>query len=217
MRIIVTTCDRYAHILPTFAKAFVRAWPDCPWPVHILWMTADLSRGQTRLGPIVDQWGIWRLQDRGWAATFLNFLGNSTEPFLLLMEDYILDAVDPALLQACDLLMDAISDVGMIRVHPVPGPTLPWNNGHGPIGLIDNAEPYAISLQPAIWRPEVCRDLFDPAEDVWRTEINGSVRALDYRRYIFLGTKESACGYRGLMRRGLVDPDTRAWVAANLK
>lgn len=194
MRIIVTTCPAYAHILPTFAKAFHRAWPpDFPWTATFV--------------------GAFH-PDLGWANNLLSYLGDDDEPFLLLLDDFVLDAVDPILLSVAAEHI-TLPEVGMVRVHPCPGPTLPWP-GNPALGEIDKAEPYAISLQASIWRPQVVRDLFAAGEDAWQTETQGSVRARDYTRYKFLGTRRSAVGYRELMRRGQIIAEAQAWVEANL-
>lgn len=213
MRVIVTTSLKYAHIIPTFVQAFLRAWPGCPWPVQVLYS------GEQREYPHLPQgWSTHVTNDLGWTSSLLGFLGYSDEPFLLLLDDYILDAVDKGLLYHAAQWMTTPA-IGMVRVHPCPGPTLawPWRTGKPyKFGEIDKAEPYAISLQAAIWQPQVCRDLFIPTENPWQTEIDGSKRAKGYDRFTFIGTVESAVGYRELMKRGAEIPETRAWVDANL-
>lgn len=217
MKIIVTTCAQYAHIMPDFALAFVRAWPDCRWPVTIMAAEPDPESNLfTPYSPrgMPSNWEHLVCKDLGWAANLLGLISLDDEPFLLLFEDYILDAVDAPVLEACARIIEDIQGIGMIRVHPVPGPTLPWISH---IGEIDKAQPYAISFQAAMWRPAVLRDLLRPDEDPWRSEINGSARAIGYDRFRFLGTKESALGYRNLMRRGQEQSDVRAWIEANLR
>lgn len=217
MRALITTCAKYAHIMPTFARAFQRVWPVCPWPVTVL------HAGQSEAESIPNLPADWQqhfTNADGWAASLLEYLGDSDEPFLLLLDDYILDALDHRLISAAARWFEVAPDIGMVRVYPCPGPTWPlswWGYTESDFGSIDKREPYAISLQAAMWRPQVCRDLFRASENPWQTEISGSVRAQTYRTYKFIGTKQSAIGYRELMKRGAEIPDTRAWIEANLK
>lgn len=223
MRILVTTCDAYGHIMPAFARAFVRAWPDNRYPVTVLWAGEDCRPWMEALADLpepVKDWRLFQMPDMGWSANLIWYLDRTARqesgPFVLLLDDYILDAVNTRLVGlAAHLISHPESPYGMIRLHPVPGPTLP--TALPDIGMIDNERPYAISLQPAIWKPEVITDLFRSNEDAWTAEISGSQRAIDYARYDFAATWQSAIGYRGLMRRGgLVDADTQAWIEANL-
>lgn len=214
MKIVVTTCDRYAWIIPDFIRAFLRAWPDCPWRVDLVWGRSD---ARPLAEPwIPNGWSIYATPDVTWAANLLAFLDLGDEPFLLLLEDFILDTVDDKRLRAIAKIFDHAPDVGLVRVHPCPGPTLPWHGTVDPLGVIDKKEPYAISLQATMWRPQVIRDLFRTYENPWQTEIEGSKRAADYDAYTFLGTKESAIGYRELMRRGVEVLETRHWIQSNL-
>lgn len=216
MRIIVPTCHKYLeHIAPVFTKAVRRAWPDFPWPMTML-LANETGKPYGLFTPLRDtpRFRVVYTVDHGWASNLLNFLGDSDEPFLLLLDDYILDVVDHRLLELAVQAIE-LSTVGMVRVHPCPGPTLDFPFSPE-LGEIDKREPYAISLQAAIWKPQVIRDLFRHGEDPWQTEIDGSRRAAGYSGFHFLGTKASAIGYRELMKRGQVVPETQAWCEANL-
>lgn len=212
MHILVTTCDRYSHIVPLMLKYWRRAWPDCPHDLEIL--------GCTQIPEGVAQYAKVTLigEDKGWASNLLTWIGNRDEPFILLLEDYIIQSVDVRLMaKACEAIQ--IKTVGQVRLIPLPGPpTKKWRDDDD-LGEIDKSVEWAISLQAACWKPQVWRDLIVPGESPWTVETHGSQRAkAGYDKFVFLGCHEWALTYRmgGLMNRGGVFPEVQRWVDEHL-
>ena len=201
MKIVVPTCDKYAWLIPLFLKYWRRAWPDCPFVLEIVGGTLPTEGADN----------VLLGEDRGWATNMLSYLGEGDEPILLMLDDYMTDSIDAGLVLIAAKLIEQ-PDIGMVRLYPCPGPTLPYSNE---FGEIDKHEPYGVSLQPAIWKPKVLCDVLLSGESAWDTEIQGSVRVRGYDAYKFIGTIKTAIGYRGYMRHGESVSETVAWVEAN--
>ena len=195
--ITIFTCDSYSHIVPLTIKYLDRAWSNHP-RVEIV----------TNTIPIESKYPVIYLgKDKGWCSNILAYVKDKTDPFILLCEEGILTEVDESLLQKA---FDAWTpDLGLLRLFPCPGPTLPWSED---IGEIDKALPYAISVQMSIWNPQTIRDIARPGETPWDFEIQGSQRALNYTPK-FLGTYHSALSYKEYTRRGKLNPDALKWIA----
>lgn len=206
LRVVVTTCDKQAHVVPLFVKYFQRAWPDCPFDVEFVGNT-KMPQEARRLGKVVLVG-----EDEGWSTSMLRYIGDSTEPFLLLLEDFFLaDVVRKPFQAAVEAILQP--NVGQVRVYPDPGPTLPWNNSEY-VGKIDKQKPYALSLQAAFWKPQVFRDLLVQGENPWQVETRGARRARSYGKYLFLGTYEKAVVYKEYLRRGEPIEETVKWMEA---
>lgn len=209
MKIAVITCDRYAWLCPLFLKYWQRAWPDCPYRLEVV--------GGTLPTPGADN--VLLGEDRGWATNMLSYLGESDEPILLMLDDYMTDSIDADLVGWAEKLIN-FPRVGLVRLYPCPGPTrtlwptLPELPADA-FGVIDKHEPYGVSLQAAIWRPQVLREVLRSGETPWETEIDGSVRVREYQQYEFLATFSSAIGYREYMKRGQPIVSTVDWVEAH--
>lgn len=204
MRVIVTTHDANAHIIPLFIQHFERVWPDCPHWVDLV--------GCTKMPEVASNYHVTLLGlDQSWSSNMLKFLGATTEPFLLLLEDFLLESIE---WDAFNEALAAISrpSVGQVRLRPCPGPTLPYSEN---LGRIDKSAPYALSLQAALWRPQVFRDLLIPGENPWQVETRGARRAKNYREYDFLGTWNWTVKYREFVRRGKLIGSTVNWLTDN--
>lgn len=205
MRVVVPTCDAHVYVVPIFLKYWDRAWPDCPGPMTIV--------SNTFVPPVRD--GIECVlvgPDEGWSATMMSYVEglDNDDPFMLILEDYIITEIDHQLLK--DVMNTAqLSTVGMVRLVPIPGPTIEIASVDT-IGIIDKSEPYAISLQAAIWRPQVLRDLLCTLENAWQFETQGSRRAATYHSYEFVGTYDHAMRYQNYLARGSPREEAVKWV-----
>jgi hypothetical protein len=142
------------------------------------------------------------------------------EPFLLLLEDYILYKSDMELFYECASTIEMYSTVGMIRLVPIPGPTQAWSDFRGRskrIGRLDKSThaSYCVSLQAAMWKPSVLWEVLEPDLNPWKTEGRGSRRIAQGKichQYQFLCTYKPALNYKNLLRRGKLDEDTLTWL-----
>lgn len=202
MKVCVFTCDKYVSLFPELVpltlKYLKRA--GMRYPIQIVTNTTTIDYDDVvYLGP-----------DRGWSNNLLKFVTDKTEPFILWLEEGICVEIDHRLL---DLAVEesAKSKVGLVRLYPCPGPTLPWSDE---IGEIDKSLPYAISCQVSIWHPNTLKDILRENETPWDFEISGSLRAKTYKPH-FLGTYKSAVSYKEYTRRGQLNPDAVEWIERN--
>lgn len=200
MRIAVFTFDGYAWTIAPFLKYFQRAWPECPYPVEIVTTEKRLPYSNvTYLG-----------KDEGFSSNLIKYVEGKTEPFLMFLGDFILCDPDLNILNAAIREIER-PDVAMVRVHPSPGPTLPWSDL---IGEIDTSLPYATCLASTIWKPWFIRDIARHGETAGQFEGAGKRIPKDYKFHL-LCTKNSAIGARNLMGRGLLAQETVEWMKNN--
>lgn len=200
MIICILTCDKYSHIVPLTLKYLERAWPG-HYPVEVVTNTKKIEHDNV----------VYLGEDRGWSNNLLKYVQDKTEPFILYLEECILVEVDRFLINEC-VQASRDPDVGLVRMYPCPGPTLPYSEH---VGEIDKSLPYAISCQMSIWHPRTLRDILKKDETPWDFEIHGSHRAANYP-YKFLGSYKSAVSYKEYTRRGELNPDALDWMAKNV-
>ena len=210
MRIVTFSCSRYAWMRPYHEACFNRAWPNCPYPRE--WIQDDTQAG-------------WAMTYHRWAARA------GTEPTLVLLDDYMVDYVNTEAMRLAFEFCD-IGGVGCVRVRACPGPTLPYHielpvattfsqiDEYQRVGMmfgeIDKSLPYAVSLQAAVWRPDVLASLILPRWTPWQVEIEGSKHAA-LTSWKFLATREDGITYNELSVKGVTQPATLAKAKAILE
>jgi len=169
--ILIPSCDNYSDAWAPFFRLFFRYWPDPGYPIYLASNQKVFShRGVTtiRVGPDVD-----------WSANLISALDRIPESHLLvILEDYFL--TEPADLPAIDALFrhQCRSDVGYLRLYPCPGPREITGTvaGYG-IGIVERGGPYRTSLQAAIWKKSLLRNLLRAGESAWDFESGGTRRS----------------------------------------
>lgn len=227
MKLLIATCDAFQHVLPLTIRFLRSAWPgnECPYPIEVVTNTVkdEVDQLLRRDGLIdtVTYLGV----DAGWSNNMIKYLESSdmihtNEPFLLMLEDYIICHVEPAALNECINIIETHDNVGMIRLVPIPGPTINWNDYRGRnkiVGELDRSThtSYCMSLQIALWKPRTLYETLEPDMNPWKTEGRGSKRIA--RRQIcrnthFLCARESVFKYKNLLRRGKPDQEVMEWI-----
>ncbi len=174
----------------------------CPYPIEVVTNTLPIDY------PAVTYLGA----DRGWGNNLLAYLKDKTEPFIMWFEDGIAVYADWELVSLAEQEMQN-PGIGLVRLFPCPGPTLPWSEH---FGEIDKSLPYAISCQVSIWNPQTIRDILKPDETPWDFEIHGSQRALHYpKTFLSVWREHCAVSYKEYMRRGKLNPDAVEWIEKN--
>jgi len=212
IHVIITTCDKYSVVIPKTLTFFYRYWT-LPHRVTILGVTEGTLRIPVDLrdNPVS---AYYVKRDVSWSANLLRYLAtmDADEPFLLLMDDYIVFEVHNNLIQAAQDMI-RWDDVGCVRLVPWPGPTLPYDVEG--FGEIDKRLDYAISLQASFWKPQTFIDLLDRSWNPWQVELDGSKRARDYGAK-FIGCKTCAMNYKEYFERGHRRPIHADWVDERL-
>ncbi len=217
MRLTFVASDNLISAIPPALKAVKKMWPNCPYPIDVTYnaVAPDISAGDcdrllARPGP-----------DSDWIGGMAYYIKNHCpdEPFLLMLEDYIIVHVVP---ERIAIAAEAVSrpDIGMVRLVPTPGPTLPYDEH---MGQFDLTKPYATSLQASWWRPSTMLTILEAliargADSAWHFELEGSRLAQTLDLPIFLGLWRGKGGmsYQNLYRRGKRFPPAEEWIEENL-
>lgn len=206
--VVVFTCAKYSVLIPKWLTFFERTFP---LPYQLTYVVAGTNRITV---PSIYNKAATRfvtMRDNGMAANMLDYLADRVEPFLMLMDDFMLFEADAKLLQSAHTLIHA-DGIGCVRLVPWPGPTIEY---HPDFGEIDKSLEYAMSLQASFWKPQTFRDLLDRSWSPWQIELEGSKRAATYDRR-FIGCRQCAVNYKDYMLRGNRRPEHADWVDAHL-
>jgi hypothetical protein len=169
--ILVPSCDNYSDAWGPFFQLLFRYWPDPGYPVYLVSNLEEFRHPRViniRVGP-----------DTDWSSNLLSALDRIPESHLLIiLEDYFLvEPVDGGAIREL-FLHQCRSAIGYLRLYPCPGPREITENvvGYG-IGFVDKEVPYRASLQSAIWKKELLRNLARRGESAWDFEDAGSRRS----------------------------------------
>lgn len=209
MKVVCFTCDQYSYIVPSFVSIFHKVWPDCPWELEIV---TDYIRINVKEHVVYAQAGR-HFSDR--LIKYMDYHVGKHEHILVLLEDYILYALNRPLIMRALSMLQSDPNIGLIRLYPKPGPTMPYNDDPE-IGEINRNDLYPASFQPAIWRSDVFRGILSPGEDPWQTEEAGSWKARHMPENVrFLATREIALNYLNYCTKGILDANVTQWIKEN--
>ena len=162
MRVVVSTCDKYAHLLPGFAWCWNKYWGA---PVDVLGFTPPAG--------LPDNFTFHRLAEREtepW-STHLRpwFEACEDERILFLFDDYwLIKPIDLARVAWMEGIVAADADKGDLSnntagfSHVVLTPDLV---------LATQGAQYRSSTQPAIWRRDYLLRLLQPGWNPWEFEL----------------------------------------------
>jgi hypothetical protein len=213
--VVVFTCAKYAPLIPKFLTMFERTFP---LPYQLIYVVAGTNRVTVPRNYNREVTKFITMRDNDLASNMLDYLADKAEPFLMLMDDFMLfEANKDLLLRAWEIIHDPYH--GCVRLVPWPGPTIKWDWPE--FGEIDKSLEYAISLQASFWRPQTFRDLLDRSWSPWQIELEGSKRAASFHGEgaypkRFIGCKTCAVNYKDYMMRGNRRPEHADWVDANI-
>lgn len=169
LRVVTFACDLYADIAPAWEFCWSETWPDCPYPLTYVTNKQDLAvSGEVISIPGSDVRLGWRI--RRYVDEHCD-----TDLILIMMIDYLVYKVSPSLVEKAREFCSR-PDIGHVRLRPMPHPQLPFPDDEQ-FGRINKTRPYALSLQPGIWKAELIRALCRDEENPWHTETRGSGRA----------------------------------------
>ena len=182
--IVVTTCPKYAHLLPT-QRACMERLPAFAG-AHVTVLGAD--------------------HDEGWTVNLLRFLWarKNDKPFILLLDDYMLATADGERLGIAEEFF-LLRDVGCVRLFPCPGPDVGMNETKA-FGWISRTAPYSVSLQAAAWKPSCLLSFLRPQWLPWDVETRGSqaVYTMPWS-WVSCSRGYEALWYYNVMHRGVRD------------
>lgn len=157
MKIAMISCEAYRDCWLPFAKLFDRYWTNCRFAMDVI------SDGPRRLS---------------WCQALSDYAGKTTEPILLLQEDFLFDAPVQIDLVEHGLRLLESTGAGCVRLHPMPGGDTEFGDPF--FRLVDRAAPYRVSCQVGIWDPKflwrIAHRLTTPADfELTGTEISRSM------------------------------------------
>jgi hypothetical protein len=194
MKIITFACDCYADIAPAWEFLLNDRWPDHP---EVVYVTNSVPLEVDGVAHYMKGTDI----ELGRRIRKLPYLYEDDELILVMMIDYLIQAINTELIEESRQLCET-KEIAHVRLRPMPHPSHPAPDGisNERFGLIDKSKPYALSLQPGIWRPndlaKCVRDKWSP----WHCETMGSKHTKRIPGY-FLSTRQPAIVHLNYYRR----------------
>lgn len=185
MKIITFACDCYADIAPAWQYLINTNWPDHPEVIYV-----------TNSVPLEVDGTVHYFKgddlELGRRIRKLHSLHDDGELTLVMMIDYLVQLVNVELIDEARRLCER-DDVAHVRLRPMPHPSHPAPDGisNDRFGLIDKSKPYALSLQPGIWRLADLAKCVRDNENPWHCETHGSGRTKRIPGH-FLSTRQPA-------------------------
>ncbi len=206
MKIVVSTCDSYSWLAPTFLHFYKKNWPDNPYQTIYLTETKKIDGANTFCAGKIN-----------WSDRMAKYLESyNEEKFILIFDDYIIQSlINTDVVKYAENLCEG--DIGCLRL-----------NAHDHLShfLVNSAvdgfkeyphdKPYALSFQAAVWQKEFFHEFLRRNETIWRTETEGSKRILTSKKKV-LWTDVPAFVYKshGYLQKGVVDKSVARWVKEN--
>jgi len=167
--VLVSSFDGFADCWDPFYHGLRKYWPDCPYEVAFITNFKEINLGSAQ--------AIKVGTDRGWSDNMLTALEQIESSFILYaQEDYwINQRVDTKTISDyVELLIKDKADY--IRLYPAPPPDLDYLEDER-LGILADDAPYRTSLQMALWRKSVLKNLIKSGENPWQFEVDGTLRS----------------------------------------
>jgi hypothetical protein len=162
--ILMMSCSKYKEVWEPYFHFFNKYWKDCPFDCYFGSDNIDKEYGFK---------SISLENDSGWAKNFLNVIDQIDDEYIMLFQEDFLLMRDVDTEKVLNLVKYAEeNDVGCLRLAPCPGPTKPWNEDLGQIGINDE---YRVSMQLAIWHKDVLKSVILPEFTPWDIETKGTI------------------------------------------
>jgi len=210
MKIIVSTCDAHAWMLPVFFHFYKKAWPSNPYQTEIITQKKYID-------------GTVFYTGRGsWSTGILNYLkGARGNKFMLILEDFLLRAVDAKRVKIAERL--CTGDVGCVRLSNDPHKYFKKHTKGSPIikgfRQYPNDQRFSGAIQIAIFQKRYLFDVLKDRENIWDAERKGTQRLKDLApKWRILWPEENIFDYPavGLMRKGILQPQALKWAKSEL-
>lgn len=161
--VVVSSCDRFAPVLPPFCHGLHKYWPDCPWPLRFVMNSVDAPCGETvRMG---DDGGVY-----GWSSASRRALEGMDEPVVLWTHDdnWISQPVNTGAIISLVRLFER-SDLHLIRLSSCYASTIfQGDYKHDErLRVIRPDSRQRCSLQPSLWRQSTLIELLIDGESPW--------------------------------------------------
>lgn len=207
VRILIPTCDKYAHVVPAHVHYLRKLWPQCPYEVTVL-TTGDLID--------VDAEVISLGKDHGFANNIHIFLSRYMQDDLMMLclDDLIPVEIHPRRIDRALDVLGSDQSVHMVRLSKrFTTEGKPYKHDRLFVEM-DKSSPYLFSLKGTIWKTEIFRRLLRKNANPWGSEWAGGSRARRLRGK-FLGAAKPMLTQRNWYIHGKKDKGTTNWVREN--
>ena len=172
LSVIVTSCDKYSHLLPYFTKLFDKYWESKDnYPKYISLESENIS---------FDGYTTLITGDVNWSNSLQIALKSIDTPYVfLIFDDFFPVRTIPSKSIETAIQIAKARNLDKYVFHY---PHVVFNGKLDPTNIADNVyevqqdAEYTMTVQPGIWRKEFLRERLD-GENPWEFEINGSTRA----------------------------------------
>ena len=197
--IIVTTCDKYRHLLPEFAKRFNKYWKDGR-EVTVVGYTPP----QKELPSNFRFHSLGIEGDGKWTGQMIDFLEDFIHPFFIRLSEefFIYHPVNLPLLMKVQKKLELdpnIYRIGLQTVHEGYDDQSSFM-GSDIFQLNYNAE-YLSSFEASIYNTKKLKEYLIPGLHIWDAENNISNKARQNKERVLV-TEERIIFYKDAMRRG---------------
>jgi len=172
LSVLVTSCDKYSHLLPYFTKLFDKYWePKNNYPKYISLESENVS---------FDGYTTLITSDVNWSNSLQIALKIIDTPYVfLIFDDFFPVRTIPSKSIESAIQIAKARNLDKYVFHY---PHVVFNGKLDATNIADNVyqvqqdAEYTMTVQPGIWRTEFLRERLD-GENPWEFEINGSTRA----------------------------------------
>jgi hypothetical protein len=172
LSVLVTSCDKYSHLLPYFTKLFDKYWESKDkYPKYISLESENVS---------FDGYTTLITGDVNWSNSLQIALKSIDTPYVfLIFDDFFPVRTIPSKSIETAIQIAKARNLDKYVFHY---PHVVFNGKLDATNIADNVyqvqqdAEYTMTVQPGIWRTEFLRERLD-GENPWEFEINGSTRA----------------------------------------
>lgn len=204
MKVVIPTCDKYAHTVPPHVHLLRKLWPDCPYEIVVVTTEKpiDVDVEVIRLG-----------KDRGYCDNLHRFLNlyYQEELMMLCLEDLLPMRINTGRIQQAMDVLSSDESVNMIRLTKrFTRPGKPYRNSSLFVEMAKTGG-YLFSQKGTIWRTRVFSKMLPVHCSPWRAEYRGD--AIGKRMQgAFLGVAQPVLVQRNWIVHGRQDKATTRWV-----
>lgn len=209
MKIVISTYNGYAWIVPIFLYFFRKYWPDNPYQIEILTETDHLDGAVFYAGKI------------SWPNRIINYIKQSEDDkFMIIGEDTIIrKTINTERVKVAEELCKG--DVGCVRLNPPDRyfKNHVINSDIKGFKEYPQDKPYSISFHAAVWQKQLLLDILRDDSDIWKLETRCSERLYKLKpKWKVLWSEIPVFDYHagGLMHKARFRPDVVKWALLDL-
>ena len=170
--ILISSFDGFSDCWIPYYHGLRKYWPDCPYDIFIVTNfkeSGDVSVQTIKVG-----------KDKGWSRNTLHALSVIATPYVIYTHEdfWINHGVQTHVIEEYVDLMDE-DKADYIRLYPCPEPDYECEYDER-LGVLADHASYRTSLQVALWRKRVFKELIVEEENPWQFETKGTIRSKKY-------------------------------------